>query len=284
MSVHLGVSSGIRRRTVGWLAGVALIGLAQPVAAADVTLGLGPAVGPDYQGSDDYELVPAWQLVVSDLYHPATNVTVIGPRLRSNLVPHPQLRAGIAGLFIGERDDVSDKRVDNMRNTDTAVMLGAIVGWDFLPQPEVGLIAGVEAVYDVANDNGALVSPHIRYANVLPGSPWSVGTEFFTTWASDDFMTEQFAVSNADAGRSGLPRFRADEGFKDVGLRVGANYRFTDHWSTTLLGQYTRLLGDAADSPIVDDRGNENQLFFGLTLNYSFGGPAAHVSGAIPGH
>jgi len=284
MSVHLGVSSGVRRRTVGWLAGVALIGLAQPVAAADVTLGLGPAVAPDYEGSDDYELVPVWQLVISDLYHPATNVTVIGPRLRSNLVAHPQLRAGIAGLFIGERDDVDDSRVDRLRSADTALMLGAIVGWDFLPQPAVGLIAGLEVLYDVANDNGTLVSPHIRYANVLPGSPWSVGTEVFTTWASDDFMTERFAISNADAARSGLPRFRADEGFKDVGLRVGANYRFTDRWSTTLLGQYTRLLGDAADSPIVDDRGNENQLIVGLTLNYSFGGPAAHVSGAIPGH
>jgi len=284
MSINYGVASGAGRRTVGWLAGLALIGLAQPVAAVDVTLGLGPAVAPDYQGSDDYELVPAWQLVVSDLYHPATNVTVSGPRLRSNLVPHPQLRAGVAGLFIGERDDVSDRRVDRLRSTDTALMLGFIVGWDFLAQPSVGLIAGLEAVYDVANDNGTLVSPHIRYLNVLPGSPFSVGAELFTSWASDDFMTEQFAISNADAARSGLPRFRADDGFKDAGLRVAVNYRFTDNWSTTLFSQYMRLLGDAADSPIVDDRGNENQFFAGLTLNYSFGRPGAHVSGAMPGY
>lgn len=279
-----GISAGIGRRSAGWLACFALLGLAQPVVAADVTLGLGPAVAPDYQGSEDYELVPAWQLVVNDLYHPATNVTVIGPRLRSNLVPHPQLQAGIAGSFIGERDDVDDGRVDALRSTDAALMLGFIVGWDFIPQPAVGLTAGLEATYDVANSNGALVSPHIRYANVLPGSPWAVGAEVFTTWASDDFMSEQFGISNVDAARSGLPQFGADEGFKDAGLRVGANYRFTDHWSTSLLGLYTRLLGDAADSPIVDDRGNENQFFVGLTLNYSFGGPAAHVSGAAPGH
>jgi len=228
--------------------------------------------------------VPAWQLAVSDLYHPATNVTVIGPRLRSNLVPHPQLQAGISGLFIGERDDVSDKRVDQLRDTDAALMLGVIVGWDFLPQPEVGLIAGLDALYDVANDNGALVSPHVRFANALPGSPFSIGGELFTTWASDDYMTEQFGIGNADAARSGLPQFDADEGFKDVGLRVATNYRFTDNWSTTLLGQYARLLDDAADSPIVDDRGDENQFFLGLTLNYRFGGSTEHVSSEAPGH
>ncbi len=272
------------RLTIAGVAAAAIVVAATPVAAIDFTLGLGPAVAPDYQGSNDYELVPVWQLVASDLYHPATNVTVIGPRLRSNLVPHPQLKAGISGLFIGKRDDVSDKRVDNLQSTDAAVMLGGIVGWDFLPQPEVGLIAGLDAVYDVANDNGALVSPHVRYANALPGSPFSIGGELFTTWASDNYMTEQFGIDAANAARSGLPQFDADEGFLDVGLRAAVNYRFTDHWSTTLLGQYSRLLNDAADSPIVDERGNENQFLVGLTLNYRFGKPAAHVSTEAPGH
>jgi outer membrane protein len=34
--------------------------------------------------------------------------------------------------------------------------------------------------------------------------------------------------------------------------------------------KYTRLLGDAADSPVTDDVGDENQMFGGLLINYTF--------------
>ena len=33
---------------------------------------------------------------------------------------------------------------------------------------------------------------------------------------------------------------------------------------------YTRLINDAADSPIVDNRGSANQFFTGASINYSF--------------
>jgi outer membrane scaffolding protein for murein synthesis (MipA/OmpV family) len=38
----------------------------------------------------------------------------------------------------------------------------------------------------------------------------------------------------------------------------------------TGLAAYSRLLGDAEDSPIVDDRGSANQLLGGVLLNYTF--------------
>jgi outer membrane protein len=34
---------------------------------------------------------------------------------------------------------------------------------------------------------------------------------------------------------------------------------------------YTRLVGDAADSPIVKQFGSEHQVGVGLTVSYSFG-------------
>lgn len=63
----------------------------------NVTLGAGAGAAPDYEGSDDYELVPLWNLRVANLYHPKTFVQVIGPRLRSNFLPSDHWRLGLAG-------------------------------------------------------------------------------------------------------------------------------------------------------------------------------------------
>lgn len=248
----------------------AVVAAAQPVAATDFTIGLGAGLAPDYEGSEDYEAVPAWLLIANNLYDPATNITLRGPQLRSNFVPHPQFRAGLSGLYVAERDDVEDNRVDAMRKTDAALLVGPGIGWDFFPQNELSLTVAVDLLYDVANNNGGTVTPYVSYFNALPGTPLSVGTEVFTTWASDDYMTEQFAVSNNDAARSGLNRYRADEGFKDVGLRGNVTYRFTESWSTTFAAGYKLMVGDAADSPIVDDRGSEHQFNAGVTVNFHF--------------
>ena len=270
MSVHFEVSPGAGRRTVCWLVGVVLLGAAAPVAAAEFTIGLGAALAPDYEGSEDYEAAPNWVFRANNLYDPATYVALQGTRLRSNFVPHPQLRAGLSGRFVGERDDVDNGAVDDLDDTDAALMLGAGIGRDFLPEPALGLTLAVDLVYDVANDNGALVTPYLAYFNALPDTPWSVGLELSTTWADEDYMSEQFGINGNNAARSGLDQFDADEGFKDVGLGGQVSYRFTDSWSTTVAGQYKLLVEDAADSPIVDDEGSEHQFVLGATVNFHF--------------
>lgn len=255
---------------VGVLAALAVLALGRSADATNYTVGLGAGSAPDYEGSNDYQAVPAWLFSADDLYHPNTYIKLTGPALRSNFVTSPHLRAGVSGLYVPKRDNVDDKVVDRMKSTDSSLFLGGIFGWDFIVQPTAQLTAALDLRYDVANGNGYLITPRLTYSNRLPDSRYSVGAELFSNWASSDYMSEYFGVSASDAARSGLNRFSPDSGFKDVGLGLNVNYRFTDRWSTTLLGTYTRLLGDAADSPIVEDRGNENQFFGGVTVNYRF--------------
>jgi outer membrane scaffolding protein for murein synthesis (MipA/OmpV family) len=48
-----------------------LAGLASaPAAAADFTIGIGVGVAPDYEGSDDHQLLPTWLIAADDLHHP----------------------------------------------------------------------------------------------------------------------------------------------------------------------------------------------------------------------
>jgi outer membrane scaffolding protein for murein synthesis (MipA/OmpV family) len=53
-------------------------------------------------------------------------------------------------------------------------------------------------------------------------------------------------------------------------VNASLTYQFAGNWSATGLVRYTRLLGDAEDSPVTDDAGDENQVFSGLLINYTF--------------
>ena len=144
----------LRPRPLRLIAPLVLVVLGCPAFAAEFTVGLGAGAAPDYEGSDDYQPVPAWLILADDLYHPDTYVRLSGPELRSNFIPHPQLRAGVSGTYIRERDDVEDDVVDEMSSVDAGLFLGGVLGWDFLPSPDVKLAVLVDLRYDVANDNG----------------------------------------------------------------------------------------------------------------------------------
>lgn len=252
------------------LALLTVVAAAGRAGAADYTIGLGAGFAPDYEGSDDYDAVPVWRLSASNLYHPDTHITLTGPSLRSNLVPHDQLRAGLFGRWVGERDDIDDDVVDALDDTDTALLLGGTLGWDFFAGRPLSLTAAVDMAYDVAHGNGYLITPRLTYSNAWPASRFSAAAELFTTWASGDYLSEQFGIDADESARTGLDVHDPDGSFKEVGLRLSVDYRFLDNVSATLLGAYAHLLEDAADSPIVDDRGDENQFFVGATVNYRF--------------
>jgi outer membrane protein len=240
-----------------------------PGRGINVTLGAGAGAAPDYEGSDDYELVPLWNLRVANLYHPKTFVQVIGPRLRSNFLPSDHWRLGLAGQFIKERDDVENDQVDDLEKVDSSVMLGIIGGYDFLADPQQDLVLEVEARQDVANDNGFLATLRGLYGARLT-ERWRFDASVGSTWASEDYMSSYFGIDAADAARSGLDQFSADEGFKDVSFGGGLSYRLFERLSVSVLANYTRLIDDAADSPVVDDVGDENQFFGGALVNYRF--------------
>ncbi len=46
-----------------------------------------------------------------------------------------------------------------------------------------------------------------------------------------------------------------------------ASLDLNDRWSLMLMGRYSRLIGDAADSPVIE---TENQFYGGLGLSYKF--------------
>jgi outer membrane scaffolding protein for murein synthesis (MipA/OmpV family) len=81
-------------------------------------------------------------------------------------------------------------------------------------------------------------------------------------------MISYFSVSAAQAMASGFAVHDASSGIKDVFIGVGTDVPLTDVWSLKLGARYSHLLGDAADSPIVET----SEQFSGLVgLSYRFG-------------
>ena len=73
-----------------------------------------------------------------------------------------------------------------------------------------------------------------------------------------------------DAAATGLSLYTAEGGVSDVGLTAILDVSVTRAWSVTGVGGYSRLVGDYADSPIVTERGSEDQFFLGLALGRRF--------------
>tara|TARA_Y100001960_G_scaffold314928_1_gene379775 strand:+ start:19 stop:915 length:897 start_codon:yes stop_codon:yes gene_type:complete len=79
-----------------------------------------------------------------------------------------------------------------------------------------------------------------------------VGTSVSAIYGDDTYMEQNFGVSTADAvpGRSA---FNADAGFHEANLKVFSNYNIAGPHNVTASVKYSKLLGDAKDSTIVED-------------------------------
>ncbi len=74
------------------------------------------------------------------------------------------------------------------------------------------------------------------------------------------------------AGAGLAPDYEGSEDYDmDFALNVGAGYEISQRWDLSLLSQYKLMLGDAEDSPVVDDQGEEHQFFGGFVISYTWG-------------
>ncbi len=236
-------------------------------------IGLGAGYGPDYEGSDDYEAMPA----LFGRYNWAsgrfidlsgTSGSERAARLRANLIPESWSGTWTAGPLLQyrlERSDSDDDKVDDMQDVDAATEAGAFVGFKLDRWAATLSFAG-----DVSDEyNGYLV--YLKGGYDLPvNDDLKLTLGAHLTYADSDYMETYFGVNAKDARRSGLPRYSADSGLKDWGLSVTGRYSFTDTWGMLASVGYTRLMNDAEDSPLVDDRGDDNQVKGALAVTYSF--------------
>jgi outer membrane scaffolding protein for murein synthesis (MipA/OmpV family) len=250
---------------------LALSGASGPVLAVDWTLGLGAGYEPDYEGSDHYRPVPLWNVKATNLFGPTTYTQLFATRLISNLLNDPNWRLGVAAQYVEDYDHVDDDKVEDLKGVDSSLLLGAVGGYDWNLGPGEVLGIALEARADVLHGNGYVITLGPKYQVPFGNNEWLLNASLNGSYASKDYMDNYFTVSQSDAAAAGFDDTHdADAGLKDVTASLGLTYAIDSRWSVSGLGLYRQMVGDAKDSPVVDEVGDDQQWFGGVLVNYSF--------------
>lgn len=233
----------------------------------EMTLGAAALYAPDYEGSDDHKVraLPYVDASYKDTVFfrgttlGANLVSVNGPRPGDGLKIGPLIRYGFG------REEGDNEVLRGLGDIDDAIELGGFARYSAGPW-----LADLQVAKDVAGGHeGVLVDAGIGWRATL--SPrWRTTLRAHATWADETHMQNVFGISAAQSARSGLRRHEAGGGFKDVGLSASLAFAVTENWLLIGRAGYSRLLGDAADSPIVADKGSADQLSGMLTIGYRF--------------
>ena len=253
---------------VSAIAGVAIAEEPRPDAPT-IVLGLGIGALPDYEGSKDYRPIPIVHASYRDGWFYAVFDTTT---LKVNLLPTPGLDAGPMARYRIGRGSVDNDAVDALRNFDDGFEVGGFLRYTVTNAADRRYRFGAE--FDVATDLNSGHDGSIATLSAFYGHPWgrfaSLTMTLFASYADDDYMDAYYGIDAADSARSGLDQFTADAGFKEIGINLRLVHDFTPNWGGELRIRLSRLMGDAADSPIVADEGRETQVFFGALTTYKF--------------
>jgi len=104
------------------------------------------------------------------------------------------------------------------------------------------------------------------------GDNWLVSIGPRVTWSDNRYQDAWFGILPADAVASGLPAYNPGGGIHAVGAAASFETQLGPRWGIATYAKYDRMVGDAADSPIVRQLGSRDQFSGGLALTYTFDG------------
>jgi len=228
-----------------------------------VTIGTGPQAYPKYPGAEDYGLYP---MPIFGLRRPGDPLPVKAPDqgFGFGLLGHDSVfNVGPAVQFVNERDPV-DVGVP-VAKVGVSVELGAFAS--LYVQPWLRLrVEGRKAVTGHDGWNGDVAADVvIRRGDT---TVFTIGPR--ARIADDRYHQAYFGVSAAEAVATGLPAYAPGGGVYAYGVNAGVTHQFTPSVGLYAYAGYDRLVGDAADSPLVRTFGSRRQLSGGIGLSYTF--------------
>jgi outer membrane protein len=232
--------------------------------------GAGVGAYPDYFGSSDYALgaAPFGRFSLGG----SRFVRLLGNEIRVNLLDDPNWQLGPIGLWRFSRKDVENPVVNKVHEIDDAFSLGLFGGYVWRDPQDIRKTAGVStwALGDASGTyngwtaglNAFAMQPVARMITLAGGAGF--------TYGSGNYMDEYFGVTPADSLASGLPIYAPGGGMRDVRAWIAALIPLNPRWHLVASGMYSRLVDNAADSPLVSEEGSKNQWIYGLAALYAW--------------
>jgi outer membrane protein len=228
------------------------------------TVGIGAEYKPDFEGAKRSMLSPVPIFSIRRAGSPEQfRAPLDGASIA--LLDFGNLRAGPAAKFKAARNAASFPELNGFGNVNAAVEIGGFVEYF----PVDWFRTRVEARQGFGGHNGVVADFSADViVPVLPQLTLSAGPRF--TWESTNATAPYFGITAVQAMATGLPAFNARGGAHSVGAGAQATYRINPQWEVRSYVEYARLLGDAANSPLVVQRGSANQTTVGVGASYSF--------------
>jgi outer membrane protein len=258
------------RFTAAAIALLACAALAAPMAHAQtatgakdesplkLSIGGGALYAPTYLGSDNYDAdpIPLFDLRYADRFFLSTR-----DGLGANFAPPgSNWRAGPVVKYRAARDQDDDAALRGMGDVDAAGEAGGYVHYDLRP-----FTVGAELRQGFGGHEGAVGDLFVNWSTRLSDSLMlTVGPK--ATMASRDFTETYFGVTPGQAARTGYRAYAPDGPFMSYGLGASLRYKVNDYLSLGGFAGIDRIVGDAADSPLVDQAGSPTQAKLGVTL------------------
>lgn len=227
-----------------------------------LTLGATGMVAPSFEGSKRY-LLSASPIISLGKAGPQARFVSRNDNISLALIDDGGVRAGLTGKFLFSRS--SD---DELKGLDPVRWGGEVGGFfEFYPtdwlRARAELRHGIRAhnglVADIAADAFYDVTPTVR----ISGGPR-------VSFASANYFDAYYGVNAQEAVASGLSEYNPGGGLKSTGLGGAITWKVTDPMTASLFGEYSRLMGPAADSSLVRERGDRNQFTIGVSTTYRF--------------
>lgn len=228
--------------------------------APDWSIRLGAGVGalPRYPGARDYRAVP---LPDVDITYRGTIFLNGRNGFGVNAYRDRLITLGASIWMRGGRDEDDGDRLRGLGDIDTAAQ-ARVFGRIAIGRAQLG----ATLARDLGGSDGFTVDLNLS-ADFRPFERLTISPGIGTTIGDNRYVQTWFGVTPAQAARSTLPAYDAGAGFVSVAGFVRATYALTDHWSVGSIVAVQRLLGDAADSPIVERRTSPTGI---LSLSYRF--------------
>lgn len=221
-------------------------------------------VRPSYPGADDMGFLAFPSLSFRRAGTPA-RYSAPDDGLSFSFIEQSSLTLGVVGRFEGGRYLGDDRRLFGLEKINWAVEPGLFVEY----WPVAFLRARAELRHGINGHDGFVADIGLDMVQRYGAFTVSVGPRL--ALGDSSFTKTYFGVTPYEAALNGqVTAYKPSGGLTSVGVTSGLTYDWSDQWSTTGYVSYKRLVGDAADSPIVKRFGSENQLGLGVTVSYSF--------------
>jgi outer membrane scaffolding protein for murein synthesis (MipA/OmpV family) len=223
-----------------------------------VTLGAGVMLKPEYEGGDEYEVMalPMFNVRYKDR-------AFLNPwhGLGYEFFKDDNFTFGTAVNYDFGRDEDDADRLRGLGDVDAGADL------KLFGEIDLGLVdLNLEAAQNLGGHEGFTAEAALMY-NARSGQSTFISIGPSITYASDDYMKSYFGVNANQSARSGLGRFNAEGGFKDIGFSANVRHMIDQNWFVNGMASYDVLIGDAADSPVTE-RDSQPRVLLGA--GYSF--------------